>query len=111
MKISSNLGMILLAIWLILTGLLPLLRISIPGGETLLAILAIAAGILILLGPSRLAGGFKSVQLTRSLGMILLGIWLILVGLLPLLGLNIPAEATILALLAVAAGVLILLGR
>jgi len=113
MKISSNLGMILLAIWLILTGLLPLLRISIPGGETLLAILAIAAGILILLGPSRLAGGFRSMKVTGtgSWGMILLGIWLILVGLLPLLSLNIPAEATILALLAVAAGVLILLGR
>jgi hypothetical protein len=111
MKISTNLGMILLAIWLILTGLLPLLRISIPGIETLLAILAIAAGILILLGPSRLAGGFKSMKVTRSWGMILLGIWLILVGLLPLLGLSIPAGATILAILAVAAGVLILLGR
>ncbi len=116
MKISSNLGMILLAIWLILTGLLPLLRISIPGGETLLAILAIAAGVLILLGPSRLAGGFRSgratgARWTGNWGMILLGIWLILAGLLPLLGLSIPAGATILALLAVAAGVLILLGR
>ncbi len=118
MKISSNLGMILLAIWLILTGLLPLLRISIPGGETLLAILAIAAGVLILLGPSRLAGGFRSGRATGARwtgtgnwGMILLGIWLILAGLLPLLSLNIPAEATILAILAIAAGVLILLGR
>jgi len=111
MKISSNLGMILLAIWLILTGLLPLLRISIPGGETLLAILAIAAGVLILLGPSRLAGGFRSMKVAGNWGMILLGIWLILVGLLPLLSLSIPAAATILALLAVAAGVLILLGR
>ena len=92
---------------------MPLLRISIPGGETLLAILAIAAGILILLGPSRLAGGFRSAKVigTGSWGMILLGIWLILVGLLPLLGLSIPAGATILALLAIAAGVLILLGR
>ena len=111
MKISSNLGMILLAIWLILTGLLPLLSISLPGGEIILAILAIAAGILILLGPTRLAGGFRSMQVTRSWGMILLGIWLILMGLLPLLGLHFPAEATILAILAVAAGVLILLGR
>jgi len=111
MKISSNLGMILLAIWLILTGLLPLLRISIPVAETILAILAIAAGILILLGPAKLAGGFRSMKVTGSLGMILLGIWLILVGLLPLLSLHIPAEATILAILAIAAGVLVLLGR
>jgi hypothetical protein len=111
MKISNNLGMILLAIWLILTGLLPLLSISIPGGETLLAILAIAAGVLILLGPARLTGGLRSMRGTRNWGMLLLGIWLILAGLLPLLSLSIPAEATILALLAVAAGVLILLGR
>jgi hypothetical protein len=111
MKISNNLGMILLAIWLILTGLLPLLSIGIPGGETLLAILAIAAGVLILLGPARLTGGLRSMRGTRNWGMLLLGIWLILAGLLPLLSLSIPAGATILALLAVAAGVLILLGR
>ncbi len=111
MKISSNLGMILLAIWLILTGLLPLLGISFPGAATLLAILAIAAGVLILLGPARLAGGFRSMRTTSNWGMILLGIWLILVGLLPLLGISIPAGATILALLAIAAGVLILMGR
>ncbi len=116
MKISSNLGMILLAIWLILTGLLPLLRISFPGGDILLAILAIAAGVLILLGPARIAGGFRSARTsgnwrTGNWGMILLGIWLILMGLLPLLGLSFPAEATILALLAIAAGVLILMGR
>jgi hypothetical protein len=41
----------------------------------------------------------------------LLAIWLIITGLLPLLSLNIPAIGTILALLAIAAGVLILLGR
>ncbi len=115
MKISSNLGMILLAIWLILTGLLPLLRLSFPGEETLLAILAIAAGVLILLGP-RLGGGFRSgratgARWTGNWGMILLGIWLILVGLLPLLSPSLPAAATIVALLAIAAGVLILLGR
>ena len=50
-------------------------------------------------------------RVTGNWGMILLGIWLILVGLLPLLSLSIPAGATILALLAIAAGVLILLGR
>ncbi len=77
----------------------------------MLAILAIAAGVLILLGPARLAGGFRSMRTTGSWGMILLGIWLILVGLLPLLGISIPAGATILALLAIAAGVLILMGR
>ncbi len=47
---SRNLGMILLAIWLILTGLLPLLNVRISFTVSMgLAILAIAAGILILL--------------------------------------------------------------
>jgi hypothetical protein len=42
-------GMTLLAVWLILAGLLPLLRVEIPYRDTVLALLAIAAGVLILL--------------------------------------------------------------
>ena len=43
-------GMTLLAAWLIVTGLLPLLRIDIPqGGTIILGLLAVAAGVLILL--------------------------------------------------------------
>jgi hypothetical protein len=48
MNFTKNIGFLLLAIWLILTGLLSLL--SIGGLGVLLAILAIAAGIFILLG-------------------------------------------------------------
>ncbi len=47
---GRNLGMILLGLWLILTGLLPLLNIKISSTVTTgLAVLAIAAGILILI--------------------------------------------------------------
>lgn len=47
---GRNIGMILLGIWLILTGLLPLLDVKLSPTVTMgLAILAIAAGILILL--------------------------------------------------------------
>lgn len=47
---GKNLGMVLLGIWLILTGLLPLLSVRIsPTITTVLAVLAIAAGVLILL--------------------------------------------------------------
>ena len=47
---GKNLGMLLLGIWLILTGLLPLLSVRIsPTITTVLAVLAIAAGVLILL--------------------------------------------------------------
>ncbi len=47
---GRNLGMILLGIWLILTGLLPLLDIRTSSTVNMvLAVLAIAAGLLILL--------------------------------------------------------------
>ena len=53
----------------------------------------------------------NNMKLTKNLGMLLLGIWLIVTGLLPLVSIPIAAIGTILALLAIAAGVLILLGR
>ena len=47
---GRNLGMILLGLWLILTGLLPLLNIRVSSTVTTgLAILGIAAGVLILI--------------------------------------------------------------
>jgi hypothetical protein len=47
---GRNLGMILLGLWLILTGLLPLLNTRVSSTVTTgLAVLAIVAGILILL--------------------------------------------------------------
>jgi hypothetical protein len=39
-----------LAAWLIAMGALPLLHIAIPYGSTILALAAIAAGVLLLLG-------------------------------------------------------------
>ncbi len=47
---GRNLGMILLGLWLILTGLLPLLDMRVSSTVTMaLAVLGIVAGILILL--------------------------------------------------------------
>ena len=48
MKFTKNIGFLLLAIWLILTGLSAF--ISMGGLGVILAILAIAAGVFILLG-------------------------------------------------------------
>jgi uncharacterized membrane protein HdeD (DUF308 family) len=49
---------------------------------------------------------------SRSLGMLLLGVWLILTGLLPLLNMRFSSMVpTVLAVIAVVAGILILLGR
>jgi hypothetical protein len=50
MKITRNLGMLLLAVWLIITGLVPLFNFSFSGLGTVMAILAIASGVLIVLG-------------------------------------------------------------
>ena len=50
MKLTRNIGMLLLAVWLILTGLIPLLNLSFSGLGTVMALLAIAAGILIVVG-------------------------------------------------------------
>ena len=47
---GRSIGMILLGLWLILTGLLPLLNVRVSGTVTMgLGVLAIVAGILILI--------------------------------------------------------------
>ena len=50
MKINRNLGMLLLGIWLILTGLLPLIHLGLGELSIVMELLAIIAGALILLG-------------------------------------------------------------
>jgi hypothetical protein len=50
MKMTKNWGMILLAVWLILTGLIPLLSIHIENSGTIMSLLAVAAGVLVLTG-------------------------------------------------------------
>jgi hypothetical protein len=49
MKITKRLGVLLLGIWLILTGLIPLFHLKFSGLDTIMLILAIAAGVLLLL--------------------------------------------------------------
>jgi len=102
MKVTKNLGAVVLAVWLILAGLVPLLRLRFPAYDIVMAVLAVAAGILILVGP---------IRFRRSLGAVLLAVWLILQGLLPLLSISIPNGSLLLDLLAIAAGVLLLLGN
>lgn len=50
MKVTRNFGFLLLGVWLILTGLIPLLNFGFSGLATLMACLAIAAGALIIAG-------------------------------------------------------------
>lgn len=50
MGLNKNLGMLVLAIWLIINGLVPLLHLTFSGLGTIMAVLAIIAGALILIG-------------------------------------------------------------
>lgn len=50
MKLTRNVGMLLLGVWLILSGLVPLLHLSFSGLGAVMAILAVAAGILVIVG-------------------------------------------------------------
>jgi uncharacterized membrane protein HdeD (DUF308 family) len=50
MHITRNIGFLLLAIWLILEGLIALFSLSFSGLPIIMGILAIAAGIFILIG-------------------------------------------------------------
>ncbi len=53
----------------------------------------------------------RTLTVPKNLGILLLSIWLIAVGLVPLLGLGSVFLSMLLNVLAVAAGVLMLLGR
>lgn len=97
-------GVLAIAIWLILTGLLPLLNINFPARDRLLALLAVVAGILLLLETDR-------AKPLKNLGPVALSLWLIISGVLPLLNLTFAWAEMLLAALAVAAGVLLLLKR
>jgi hypothetical protein len=49
-RFRKNIGLLLLAIWLILTGLIALFSLSFNGLGIIMGLLAIAAGIFILIG-------------------------------------------------------------
>jgi hypothetical protein len=50
MAVTKNLGMLLLAIWLIVSGVIVLTGLTFQGIGIVMAILAIAAGVCILIG-------------------------------------------------------------
>jgi hypothetical protein len=99
MTLTRNIGMVLLGAWLLLTGLLRLLAVGLPGGALVPGLLVLAAGGVLLSGGS-----------SRSLGFLLLCVWLILTGLSALILLRISGLNVILSLLALVTGVLLLAG-
>lgn len=99
-----GLGLLLLGIWLIVTGVLPLLNLTSPALDLVLTALAIVAGVLLLVEGLRTRRG-----LPNNIGIILLGVWLIVVGLLPFV--NLPQGEVILNVLSIIVGVVILVRR
>lgn len=98
--LTKRIALIVLSIWLIAMGLFAIADIEFTGSGLVLNLLAIAAGVLILL---------QGDNWPAEIGMILLGVWLVLRGLLPLIDIGIQGVDVIQNLLAIAAGVLILI--
>ncbi len=95
---------VLLGIWLVLTGLIHLGGIVFTHSGTLLAVLGIVTGTLFFLAD-------RSEKIAMQMGSILLGIWLVVSGLLSLFHVRFAGSGVILAVLAVAAGVMVLVFR
>ena len=100
--LTKRVALIVLSVWLIATGLFAVADIGFASAGLILNLLAIVAGVLILL---------QAEKWSAQIGMTLLGIWLAATGLMPLIAINIQAIGLVLNLLAIAAGVLILVER
>ena len=101
-KLFHHLGSILLAIFLILQGVFFLFTIDFAGIMIIIGALAIAAGILMLMG-------MKGAKISQSLGILFLAIWLILNGLIFLIRLSFSGSALILSILAIVSGIFLIL--
>ncbi|HDQ44039.1 MAG TPA: hypothetical protein ENN17_00895 [bacterium] len=102
MKIRENIATVLMAAYLIAGSLVSLLRVHIPVVTNLLPLVALVAGILFILG---------SVQLTRSAGVLFLAVWLILKGLTPFLYVPIPYFGFGVDIIAILAGLFLILRK
>lgn len=99
MKVKENPGVFILAIYLIVSGIISFVNLYVPVLSNLLPLVALSAGLLFLIGTGKLP---------KSLGIILLGVWLILKGLLPFIYVPFPYFAYITDCIAIAAGIFIL---
>jgi uncharacterized membrane protein HdeD (DUF308 family) len=104
MEDMNKWGMILLGIWLIATGLIPILHISFQSSSIIIGLFALASGVLLILD------GFKT-KFSHNYGMMLLSIWLIVEGLHSVISFQFASEDILLGLIAAAAGILLLLKR
>ncbi|MDX2061474.1 MAG: hypothetical protein SFY70_00270 [Bacteroidia bacterium] len=95
-------GLLATALWLILYHLLPLVGVNFPEQTTVYEVLRLVAGVLLV----------YHIRATRNryLGMVLAGVYFILLGLVFFLGLSSPSLGLVLSVLALASGVLLFIG-
>jgi hypothetical protein len=97
----GNFGIVLLSSWLVIQGIFIIFGLNFVAANIILAVLAIASGILLL------TGWPGTVRFSRNIATILLCIWLILDGI--SLVFVFPAEGAVLVLLAIGTGILLIL--
>ena len=98
----------------ILVILLILWLLGVIGNYTfggLIHLLLVIGLVVLVLSLAGRGGKRSSIRLNRNLGLVLAGIWFILTGLLSLVGFSFQGQALVMAVLALVAGVLLLLER
>lgn len=105
-RAGGALDVLLLGIYLVIIGLAGLFGFNFSNMGVVLGLLALVAGALLLF-----VGGRGRARITKNLGLLLLAIYLILIGLIALFGIKLPQSDIILGILALAAGILILIRR
>lgn len=98
-----NMGMLLLVMVLLTRGLLALLNTTFPGADVVLSVIATAAGVLLLFA-------LVEARNFHTMGLFLLGVWLIMANLLPWFNLVYPYDHVVNSAVAFFAGVLLLIG-
>lgn len=98
-----SMGMLMLVVVLMTRGLLALLNTSFPGANVVLSVIATAAGFLLLFA-------LFEPRNFHTIGVFVLGVWLIMVNLLPWFNIVYPYSGIVNNSLAFIAGVLLLIG-
>ncbi len=96
-------GMLLLSVWFILMGVIPILKADLPGVNVLLSVMAGIAGI-------SLMAMIRESRSATYIGLLLLGLYLVCVYLLPLFGIYFAYGTAVFAGIAVLSGLFMLLG-
>jgi hypothetical protein len=95
---------VMLGAWLILTGLIALTDFNFNASSTILALVAAVAGVLLILAD-------RNVKFPTHIPDFVLGLWLVLMGLFSLLNIHFRGSHALLEVIALIAGVLIIIRR